>query len=125
MPKLMRFAQQLFRLGFRGHISEVIVHLVAFSPAGIEVVRQVGNCGSHGQIERLKGGLMMPRAGYAVTGAGDGHSGKLQRGIVSCREPPVGGKVRNGCVREVSLDDGSQVVKLLPAGGVAPDALFC
>jgi hypothetical protein len=65
---------QLFGFGLRGYVSGVVIHLVSFSPASVEI----GNKGrdgqpGHGILQTLEGCQMVSGADYAIALTGNHH----------------------------------------------------
>ena len=111
--KLDCFLDKLLGFSLRSDVRRGVLQDVALSPAGIEVVGISVGCGSHGQLDGFKAGLVMSgTGGDAIAGAGYRHLAGLERGVVRRGESPVGGKSGKSRVRQIALDQRPDFIQL-------------
>jgi hypothetical protein len=88
-PKFLRFLQQIFSLRSRCNVCHVVIDLIAFAPADLEMGRIWRGFWSHGNWKSPKSSLVVPEPDHAVSGTGNNHGRKLQHGIICRCEPTI------------------------------------
>lgn len=123
--KLCGPLNQFFRLCVGSQAGVIVVYLVAFTTAGIEIVDQCLMCRAENEAGCLERDGMMTGLGRcnAIACAGEDHLCELLHGIVRYGEPTVGRQLFDRRVLEIAVDDRSQLVKLAAACLVSVQSL--
>jgi len=122
-PRLHQFVELLGLVhkvpgfGFSCYVCRVVINLVSFAAARIEVGDKRRHLGAHRELKRLEGRLMVAESDNPVSRTGDDHLSELEHGIVRRSEAAVSREAGYLGILQVSFNDVAQVVKF---GGACP-----